>query len=521
MKSSVTRTYDYRLPKDIQVDCLRTLDFLLTVENDLIESLWSEQFLEQLKDSVTRQVWKWLEPQLERPADIPSRIWRGALEQVGRVLRTQADKQELFYFLKRITTDESQWCWQLCRDNGKPFVRANYIYSLKEAVERYKAKNDGKFPETYFDITRCPRLKNGVITYAPDDGQAIRYELEGTTLKVRLKVLSEDGKWFWVETSFDVPPIVLQKLTEESGYMKSPDLRQKNGKVFLDMKVETNVEQTPENASNKVFVDWGTTRKLLAMIVVTPDGTQLGPPIFLKYEPIFGKLHRIRQHIDHLKKTRKKTARRKDRRRWDNYTTLISQAWEKYHELQKELAHLASNVLVDIAEAYDCNEIYVEELSSLKADQFGRKLNRIINNTVRSQIYSKVEYKGKLKGLKLHYVKPWWSSQTCPATGVRGKRYSAPDGVERAGGGWFVSDSCNADSDYVACKNLARRALFDFSLAKAKPLAYTDKGTLGKQFGRGYDGLRNLQKALSGWNNRVIVTPLLIQHPMSLSRGRG
>ncbi|MCG2794724.1 MAG: hypothetical protein L6427_02440, partial [Actinomycetia bacterium] len=122
-KDSLTRSYDYRLPKEVQADCLRTLDFLLPVENNLIESLWSEDFLKQLKSNRnTKQVWKWLEPQLERPDGLPSRIWRGALEQVGRILKTQADKQDLFYFLKGITTNEQEWCWQLCKDNGKRFV---------------------------------------------------------------------------------------------------------------------------------------------------------------------------------------------------------------------------------------------------------------------------------------------------------------------------------------------------------------------------------------------------------------
>ena len=399
-------------------------------------------------------------------------------------------------------------------------MKASYIYSLKEAARKHKRKNDGNFPETFFGITRCPKLRNGILTYAPDDGpdtgQAIRYGLEGTAFNVRLKVLSEESKWVWKETSFELPPILLQRLNEENSCMKSPDLRQKNGKVFLDLKVETKNGKPPQNACNKVFVDWGTTRKLLTMIVVTPDGVQIGPPIFLKYEGVFGKLHSIRQHIDHLKKARKRVPRRKDRRRWDKYTILISQAWNKYHELQKELAHLASNVLVDIAEAYNCDEIYVEDLSTLKATRFDRWLNRVINNTVRSRIYNKVSYKGQLRGIKLHYVKAWWTSQTCPLTGVRGKRHLAPDRDPKEGGGWFISDSFSADADYVACKNLARRVLFDFSLAKAKALAYTERATLGKQFGRGVDGLRNLRKALSGWDRRVTVTPLLVQHPLRI-----
>lgn len=514
---TITRSYDYRLPKEVQADCLRTLDLALKIENQLLKSLWAEGLLKELHASCdARYVWKWLEKRLERPETLPSRVWRGILEQVGRILRVQADRQNLFYFLKTITENEQEWSWQLCADNGRRFVKANYIYALKEAVERHKAKHDGSFPESYVDITRRPELKNGIITYAPDDGQAIKCGMEGHRLEVSLKLLGADGGWAWRETSFDLPSIVLQRLGEVESRLKSPDLRWKDGKAFLDLKVQTaaGVAGEDDREVNKLFVDWGTTRKLLAAIVVTPDGTQLGAPMFLKYDGVFSKLHRIRQHIDHLGKARARVARRKDGRRWDSGTNLINQSWAKYRELQKELSHLASNALVDIAAAYECDAIYVEDLSTLKSRSFGRRLNRVINNTVRSQIYSKVSYKAKLKGIGLHYVKAWWTSQTCPLTGARGRRLSAPDGVERAGGGWFTSDACSLDSDYVACKNMARRVLYDFSLAKAKALAYRERATLGKQFSRGVDELRNLGRALSGWNGGTRVVPDSAFYPL-------
>jgi len=513
-KETVTRAYNYRLPKEVQEDALRTLDFVLSKENDLISKLWNEDFLKAINLTLPKHIGRWMENYLDRPKDIPSRVWRGILEQVGRVLRSQADKKELFYFLKNITTDEQQWCWQLCKDNGKPFVKANYIYSLKNAVEKYKEKHNGEFPNSYFDITQCPKFKNGILTYAPDDGQAIKYKLENDTLKVKLKLLSKEGCFLWRETSFNLPHIVLKRLKEENGSLKSPDLRWYGGKAFLDLKVETHVNEHSKDNSNKMFVDWGTTRKLLTIIITTAEGTQIGQPLFLKYEPIFKKLHRIRQHIDHLKKGRAKVARRKNRKRWDRYTDLIKQSWLKYKELQKELAHLASNAIVDLAEAYGCDEIYVEDLSTLKAQNFGKWLNRVINNTVRGQIYDKVFYKAKLKGIKLNYVKAWHTSVTCPVTGKRGKRYTAPDGKERKGGGWFTSDSFNADADYVACKNLARRVLFNFKLSYPKALAYKERAILDKQFGRGIRELQNLQRALSGWHGTLRVVPLSVFSPI-------
>jgi putative transposase len=508
--NTTTLAYDIRLPKEVQYLSLQTLGFILPVENVLIERFWSEEKLKELKETITtKQVWKHLEGILDRPAEIPSRVWRGILEVVGRTILAQAERMELFYFLKGITTNEKEWCWQLCKDNGKPFVKANYIYLLKDAVEVYRKKND-RFPDSYFDIARKPELKNGLLTYAPDDGQAIRYDLEGTLFKVRLKLFDGEN-WVWKETSFELPDVVKEKL--EQGTMVSPDLRQKNGKVFLDLKVK--LPDQEKTGKNKMFVDWGVTRKLLTVIIVTPDGTQIGSPIFLKYDGILRKLHRIRQAIDHLKKTRGKIARRKDTKRWDRYTYLIGQHWDKYKQLQKELSHLASNTLIDIAEAYDCDSIFVEDLATLKAKKYSRWLNRIINNTVRGQIYSKVEYKGKLKGIKLEKpVKAWHTSQYCPLSGELGKRYTAPNGEPKEGGGWFVSNACSLDADYIACKNLVRRVLFDFKLSRPKSLGYIPRDTLGKQFSRGTEGLRNLRRTLSGWNGGVKVVPDSVFYPL-------
>jgi putative transposase len=509
MKSNnTTLSYDICLPDEIQEPCLNTLDFLQPYFADLIKKFWTEDKLKDLLDSYNGlQHWKLLEQKTDRPKEVPSRIWRGILDIAGRILLTQAERMDLFYFLADLTREEKEWSWELCKDNGRQYTKSNYVYLLQDNVRAYREEYD-KFPDSYFDLVRCPVPRYGIITYAPDDGpatgQAIRYSLEDDILTVRLKVFN-GTKWVWIEDSFELPETIMEKLND-GGKLVSPDLRRDHKQVFLDVKIK--VENESPKGENIMVIDWGTTRKLLTMLIVTPEGEQISQPIFLKYRPILGKMKRIRSEIDHLYSVRSKHEKESDE--YKKYSWHIAQNWNKFRNLQKELAHLASNTMVDLAMAYEVKSIYVEDLAQLSSWKFSRELNRLINNTVRSQIYDKVRYKGKLKGIKLERpVKAYWTSQTCPISGIRGKRYHTPNRAERKGGGWFKSKCFSADADYVACLNLARRVLFGFSLNHERRITYTVSSS-DVLFRPRWEGISKLRKALKGWNGTTTVTPVSV-----------
>lgn len=505
---TTTLAYDIRLPDNIQELSLNTLDFLQPYLADVIQKFWTEDKLKELLEAYNGlQHWKLLETKIDRPKEISSRIWRGVLDIAGRILLTQAERMDLFYFLADLTREEKEWSWELCKDNGRQYTKANYIYLLQDSVRAYREEQD-KFPGSYFDLVRCPVPRYGILTYAPDDGaatgQAIRYSLKGDVLTVRLKVL-DDQKWVWKETSFDLPKTVKEKI-DGGGKLVSPDLRRDHKNVFLDIKIKVKNEEP--QGENIMVIDWGTTRKLLTMLIVTPEGEQISQPIFLKYRPLLGKMKRIRSQIDHLYSVRSKHEKESDE--YKKYSWHIAQNWQKFRNLQKELAHLASNTVVDLAMAYEVKSIYVEDLAQLSSWKFSRELNRIINNTVRGQIYEKVKYKGRLKGITLEKpVKAYYTSLTCPLTGVRGKRYHVANRGERKGGGWFKSPSFSADADYVACLNLARRVLFGFSLNHERRITYTVSSSDGL-FRPRWEGMFKLRKALKGWNGTVQVTPVSV-----------
>lgn len=506
-KNTTVLAYHQRLPEEIREAVFRTLLCLRIYEDNSVEELWDEDILKELlEEHKGFQHWKLFEDKVKSIDGTPSRIWRGVLEQVGRTVLTQAERMDLFYFLAGITTDEEEWSWQLCKDNGRPYTKVNYIYLLKDCVSSYRENNEGKFPETYFDLTKRPTFKYGFLTYSADDGanngQAIRYKLEGDALKIRIKLLDENWDWMWFETSITLSEKVMEKLTN-GGKLVAPDLRRNHDKVFLDVKVK--VPNAVSESENYLSVDWGI-RKLLTMTIATPDGTQIERPLFFKWSPILGKLKRILHSIDELKSAR--TKYEEDSEHYRVLAREIARNWEKFSNLQKQLAHTAANTIIDLAFAYNVGHVYIEDLSDMKGMKLGKKLNRIINGTVRGQLFDKVEYKAKLNGIKLERpVKAWGTSQYCPeGSGKKGKRYTAPNGKEKKGSGWFKSETCSLDADVVGSKNVMRRAVFGFRLDHERRLPYKASPP-GEPFGRGGRKAQELKRSLSGWHGNIKVTP--------------
>ena len=92
----------------------------------------------------------------------------------------------------------------------------------------------------------------------------------------------------------------------------------------------------------------GGIRKLVTICVFDKQGNLICPPFFLSFEPIQAKLLRIRNEIDQLKAKRDKCSTKSDE--WKKYNREIAKRWRKFRAIQKQLAHLASNVIVLIAQ---------------------------------------------------------------------------------------------------------------------------------------------------------------------------
>ena len=172
------------------------------------------------------------------------------------------------------------------------------------------------------------------------------------------------------------------------------------------------------------------------------SGQQVGHPFFLDTGGFDGRQARTRRQIDGLKsKTERLEARALpagDVRRADLETRLavyqreITRCWRKYHARNRDLAHLAANVLLLLASVLDCSFIAGESLKTMKSagrgrDARGRWRNWRNNSQIRGALWRVLRYKCHLAGVRLEWQRPRGTSHTCPRCGAAADTYRSPD----------------------------------------------------------------------------------------------
>lgn len=519
----ITKTYPIVIRCEKNDQIINTLFFFRHVINFYLRQLYNEEAIGKLDEK--KFAYKCLENlAINKRYYIPCRINRGLLEIVGRNLRTIKDRRELYSLLLLSEEEPEKWDYKLLRQKDNIYKKSQYVENVKEQAKNYLQKNDRqgacdrtRLPDDYLDLANVPKLKNGMISYAPDDEQAIKFVREDNKINVSLKVLKEDrnepskrSDWEWIDFSFSLPDV----LSTENLSLASPDLRVLSGKLVpvLDFKIEVS-EKKEKESSHFVTVDWGV-NKLVTICVFNEDGEQISRPFFLKCDAIQKKLLRIRKEIDTLQGKRDKLPEGDSKAKWHNKE--IARRWNKFRQIQKQLSHLAGNVIVIIAKIYNCSKIYVEWLGSLKSKKLSNTLNWKINSTVRQQIYDKVEYKASLAGISLEKpINPAFTSQFCPKCGQKGHHVKASDKLNKKvhSGGWFYCKNCgyNADRDYVATQNIARKALYGNKLkSMSKTFVYTAKVISDKLFRQSISLCEGLCHNLNGWKNSVFLRPVYL-----------
>ncbi len=155
-----------------------------------------------------------------------------------------------------------------------------------------------------------------------------------------------------------------------------------------------------------------------------------------------------------------------------DYEVRIKQCWKKYERRNRELAHLASNVLILLALLYDCRLICGENLTTLKTEGQGRGVrgrwrNWHNNTTVRGELWRVLKYKCHLLGIRARQVEPRGTTHTCPRCGKAAKTYLSPATTDRKKALEWAPWLCCSDPtclwngarDYAASLNIARLGL--------------------------------------------------------------
>jgi len=499
-------SYPLRLPDEIQVDALRLLDVSREVINLTVAALWDR--LDEFSTRTNSYAYKQVEEMISPPLVHGHRQWRCEAEQAGRILRGQAERKQQFALLLPLLaqgmiqpkTDTKQagknrkaikQALADLRDSSADGGNTVELQSLIEQACNFYLAN-GCFPDSYEEMQPMPVLKAGILPYAGDDGprmgQTYRmsYDLDQKTLTVALRTPDAQGVWArtWREHTcqLTLPDLVVERA--KAGKTLAPSLREivetgGTSYAVLDFIVEVPVERPLpfEEIQMVLGFDWGV-RVLVTASVVDLDGHQIGRPFFLDTGPFDGKQARLRRQIDHLKAKVARLEQQRERfpvgdpRRRPSEEALpilrreISRCWRKYEARNNDLAHLAANILLVLATAFDCKLIAGESLKSMKSAGRGRGAkerwrNWRNNSQVRGELWRVLRYKCFLAGVRLEWQQPRQTSHTCPRCGSPANTYSSPQHRANVNdwGAWLCcsNPAClwNGSRDYAASVNIA------------------------------------------------------------------
>jgi transposase len=339
-------------------------------------------------------------------------------------------------------------------------------------------------------------VRNALLSLSADDGgelgQVYRLHFEGDLIHFRFKFPKTPeprgrSDWAWTEEVVIPSPKILVERLAKGWEPKAPNLRLatvKGGErvVLLDFVIETHTPPLLPPKGNILAYDWGV-RRLVTLVILDREGKRISPPLFLLAGGMEGKQARLRAQIDALIEKRDKLPEGSPKRLL--LQAEIENCWRKYRARNRAISHIASSFIVLMAVLYECDTIVGEWLKTLKVRKKkwgrGKKArwrNWRTSTTVRQAIWSKVEYKAALFGIRTRTILPRGTSHECPRCGKKGITTLSPEHKESIKWGrWFKCLHCgyNCDRDYVAGVNIGLRWL-KRGARKEKPVSYIGAG---------------------------------------------
>jgi putative transposase len=520
MAKMQTLAFPVRLPDAMQAGALRLLDASRDAINAIVMQLWPS--LEVFAGERSGPAWKQVEQHLVPRSGHGNRQERCEMESAGRILRAQATRKQIFQAIlpllgeglirpaegKRPAHKEYRAIQAAVRDLCADREDADAFGAMTNIVEQAcnVFLDTGAFPTTYEELQPVPVQQVAQLTFAGDDGmtlgQIYRIRLDRDVWHVRLRGPDEQGTWGWWPEWHDVPlPAAAQHYLQDGAKPLAPTLREVvavDGRRFamLDVILVVPARLVPplEQEQRVLGFDWGVRSLLTVSIVEKSDGQdpsrQVSRPVFLDTGGIDGRQARLRREIDRLKTRRDHyrtlvTAAEKARderqiplpdhyagwqARAEQLERRIQTCWTKYGRRNRELAHLAANLLILLAVLHDCRLICGENLRTLKARGRGKGVrgrfrNWRINSTVRGELWRVLTYKCHLLGIRTRQEHAEHTSHTCPHCHQPAQTYRSPAEPDRQQavdwGAWLWCDTCgwNGSRDYAASLNIARLGL--------------------------------------------------------------
>jgi len=466
--SSLTLSYSLTLPQSIYPH----LNYLMSINKRLIKNwipiLWNNEILNKLKQS--GKALSILKPIIKRQEKwIPSRVYRNSLELTGQILRSQVERKEIYEYIVNYP------CTTFYSENYLAnILEKSPLFVLNIQRQIKKQLKQGQIEKDYLKAVKPDFNANIFITSADDsihNGQFKKLEFYKQNgiwfMKLKIKLPTNNQKFEWFEIKKTVPNKIARLLNQDTK-QKAPIIKKEvlsNGyeifRLIIPFEIQIKTPQIEKLKEEKVLaIDLSPSEKRLAVATIVEEQGH-SKPLFLKATKMIKKIDRIQKQIDRLEKkidhiandihtTVSKTHKEKLENRLKHLYQEQKRRQRKIKQLRKEILEIFTNWIIEYAVSYGIKVIAIEKLQFKETPNWkNSKAIKRFTDWFYSKVRSKLEYKAKIKGIRLLEVNPANTSRYCHRCGDKGKAEKLI----------FKCECGEYDRDYNASVNIGKRAI--------------------------------------------------------------
>ncbi|GAB6071795.1 hypothetical protein JCM14244_01720 [Venenivibrio stagnispumantis] len=487
--SSITLSYSLTLPQSIYPH----LDYLISINkrkiNNWINNLWNNETLNKLKQA--GKALTILKKDIKNEEKwIPSRVYRNSLELTGQILRSQIERKEIYEFITKYS------CTIFWNENHlADYLQKSPLFVLNIQRQIKKQFKKGYIEKDYLKAVK-PKFDADIFITSADDsiknGQFKKlqfYRKNGLwfmKLNIKLTTINKEFKWFEIKK---LVPTKIAKLLTKGAKPQAPLIKKEllsNGyhiyRLIIPFEIEIKSFDIENIEENRVLsIDLSPSENRLAVATIVEE-KRYSKPIFFKAKRIIRKIDRIQKEIDKIEKkidhiaddihiTKSKNHKEKLQNILKHLYQEQKRKQRKIKQIRKEILNIFTNWIIEYAINYNIKIIAIEKLSFKKIpDWQSSKAIKRFTEWFYSKIKDKLQYKAKLKGIRILEIQPSYTSQYCHKCSKKSK-------ADRL----TIKCECGKyDRDYNASVNIGKRAIKiikKIKAGKSKSGEYISKDT--------------------------------------------
>lgn len=509
--SSITLSYSLTLPQSIYPH----LDYLISINkrkiNNWINNLWNNETLNKLKQSGKALII--LKKDIKNEEKwIPSRVYRNSLELTGQILRSQIERKDIYEFMV------NHPCTTFWNENHlADYLQKSPLFVLNIQRQIKKQFKKGYIEKDYLKAVQ-PKFDADIFITSADDsienGQFKKlqfYRKNGLwfmKLNIKLPTINKQFRWFEIKK---LVPTKIAKLLTKGAKPQAPLIKKEllsNGyniyRLIIPFEIEVNIPDIEQIEENRVLsIDLSPSENRVAVATIVEE-KRSSKPIFFKARRIIRKIDRIQKEIDKIEKkidhiaddihtTTSKNHKEKLQNRLKHLYQEQKRRQRKIKQIRKEILNIFTNWIIEYAINYNIKIIAIEKLSFKKIpDWQSSKAIKRFTEWFYSKIKDKLQYKAKLKGIRIIEIQPSYTSQYCHKCNKKAKADKLT----------FKCECGKYDRDYNASVNIGKRAIKIINRIKA------GKSKSGEYSSKDIPARNLFRQGLASFTGLISVLPL-------------